>query len=131
MITSRPSEGLDVINFESEHPGGIIGCEDKRAQMVVTLGQQYHVGAFFCGTVHLLMAITKLRRDAFSVQATGDFDGNLCISLSFVEVLVVVRAGVSIPQTERGITGCLKIVYRKMRKFWQPPRHLAWAKFCC
>ena len=34
--------------------------------MVVTLGQQYHVGAFFCGTVHLLiMAIIKLRGDAF------------------------------------------------------------------
>ena len=33
--------------------------------MVVTLGQQYHVGVFFCGTVHLLMAITKLRSDAF------------------------------------------------------------------
>ena len=32
--------------------------------MVVTLGQQYHVGAFFCGTVHLVMAITKLRSDA-------------------------------------------------------------------
>ena len=33
--------------------------------MVITQGQQYHVGAFFCGTVHLLMAITKLRSDAF------------------------------------------------------------------
>ena len=33
--------------------------------MVVTLGQQYHVGAFFCGPVHLLMVITKLRSDAF------------------------------------------------------------------
>ena len=35
--------------------------------MVVTLGQQYHVGAFFCGTVHLLMDITKLRSDAFGL----------------------------------------------------------------
>ena len=44
---------------------------------------QYHVGAcFFCGTVHLLMTTTKLRSDAF-VQATGDFDGNLYISLSY------------------------------------------------
>ena len=33
--------------------------------MVVTLGQQYHVGAFFCGAVHFLMATTKLRSDAF------------------------------------------------------------------
>ena len=62
--------------------------------MVVTLGQ-HHFGAFFCGTVHLLFkwpsqssAVTP------SVQATGDFDGNLCISVSSVEVLVVVRAGV-------------------------------------
>ena len=47
---------------------------------------------FFCGTVHLLMITTTLRSDAF-VQAIGDFDDNLCISLS-VEVLVVVRAGV-------------------------------------
>ena len=31
----------------SEHPDGIIGCKDKRAPMVVTLGQQYHVGACF------------------------------------------------------------------------------------
>ena len=37
LTTSRPSE----------HPGGIIGCKDKRALMVVTLGQQYHVGACF------------------------------------------------------------------------------------
>ena len=48
---------------------------------------------FFCGTVYLLMTTTKLRSDAF-VQATGDFDGNLCISLSYEEFLVVVRAGV-------------------------------------
>ena len=47
---------------------------------------------FFCGTVHLLMTTTELRSDAF-VQATGDFDGNLCTSLS-LEFLVVVRAGV-------------------------------------
>ena len=47
------------ISRSSEHPGGVIGCEDKRAPMVVTLGQQYHVGAFFCGTVHLLMAKGK------------------------------------------------------------------------
>ena len=39
-------------------------------------------GMFFCGTVHLLMTTTKLRSDAF-VQATGDFDGNLCISLFY------------------------------------------------
>ena len=58
MNTSRPSE----------HTGGIINCEDKRAPIVVTLGQQYHVGAFFCGTVHLLMAITKLRSDAFATH---------------------------------------------------------------
>ena len=37
---------------------------------------------FFCDTVHLLMTTTKLRSDAF-VQATGDFDGNLCISLFY------------------------------------------------
>ena len=49
----------------SEYPGGIIGCEYKRAPLVVTLGQHYHVGAFFCGTVHLLMAITKLRSHVF------------------------------------------------------------------
>ena len=42
--------------------------------MVVTLGQQYHVGAFFCGTVHLLMAITKIRSDAFG-PGYCDFDG--------------------------------------------------------
>ena len=67
-----------------EHPGGIIGCQDKRAPMVliVKLGQQSSRGMFFCGTVHFLMTTTKLRSDAF-VQATGDFDGNLCISLSY------------------------------------------------
>ena len=50
---------------------------------------------FFCGTVHLLMTTTKLRSDAF-VQATGDFDGNLCASPchTIVEVLAMVRAGV-------------------------------------
>ena len=39
------------------------------------------------------MTTTKLRSDAF-VQATGDFDGNLCISLSYCRDLVMVRAGV-------------------------------------
>ena len=35
----------------SEHPGGIIvGCKDKRALLVVTLGQQYRVGACFSVT---------------------------------------------------------------------------------
>ena len=29
------------------HPGEIIGCKYKRAPMVVSLGQQYHVGACF------------------------------------------------------------------------------------
>ena len=52
---------MDLLSIPVE----IIGCEDKRAPMVVTLGQQYHVGAFFCGTFHLLMAITKLCSDAF------------------------------------------------------------------
>ena len=35
-------------SFALEHPGGIIGCKEKRAPMVliVTLGQ-YHVGACF------------------------------------------------------------------------------------
>ena len=37
LDTSRPSE----------HPGGIIGCKDKRAPVIVTSGQQYHVGACF------------------------------------------------------------------------------------
>ena len=63
--------------------------------MVVTLGQQYHVGAFFCGTVHLLMTITKLRSDAFG---PGYWQlrrqSSLYISLSYLEVLVVVRADV-------------------------------------
>ena len=71
LNTSRPSE----------HPGGIIRCQDKRAPMVVTLGQHHHGGAFFCGTVHLLMVITKSSAVTPSVQATGDSDGNLCISL--------------------------------------------------
>ena len=31
--------------------------------LIVTLGHQYHVGDVFCGTVHLLMNITKLRSD--------------------------------------------------------------------
>ena len=52
----------------SEHPGGITGCKEKRAPMVliVTLGQQCSImsGHVFCGTVHLLMTITKLRSDA-------------------------------------------------------------------
>ena len=47
--------------------GGIIVAAKtkKRAPMVlmVTLGQQYHVGDVLCGTVLLL--ITKLRSDAF------------------------------------------------------------------
>ena len=65
-----------------------------------------------------------------SVQATGDFDGNLFTSLSSVEVLVVVRAGVikllECPPDRQGyrLMGYLKIIYRKMRKFCQPPRHL-------
>ena len=52
--------------------------------LIVTLGQQCRImsGHVFCGTVHLLMTTTKLRGDAF-VQATGDFDGNLCISFSY------------------------------------------------
>ena len=58
--------------------------------MVVTLGQQYHVGAFFCGTVHLQWpsqssAVTP------SVQATGNSDGNLvyaspCLRPSFMGI---------------------------------------------
>ena len=54
--------------------------------LIVTLGQKCSIMSghmiFFCGTVHLLMTTTKLRSDAF-VQATGDFDGNLRISLSY------------------------------------------------
>ena len=48
---------------------------------VMTIHTYIHM-IFFCGTVHLLMTTTKLRRDTF-VQATGDFDGNLCISLYY------------------------------------------------
>ena len=98
--------------------------------MVVILGQKYHVGAFFCGTAHLLMVITKLRSDAFGpgywrlrrqsmhlpIFCRGSCCGSgWCIKASRVP---------GIPQTDRGITGYLKIVYRKMRKFCQPPRHL-------
>ena len=36
-----------VINVSGQYNGGIIGCKDERAPMVVTLGQQYHVGACF------------------------------------------------------------------------------------
>ena len=52
--------------------------------LIVTLGKQCSImsGHVFLGTVHLLMTTTMLRSDAF-VQATGDFDGNLCISLSY------------------------------------------------
>ena len=72
-----------------EHPGGIIGWlqrQEGHDSINSNIGStvQYHVGACFsCGTVHLLMTTTKLRSDAF-VQATGDFDGNLCISLSYL-----------------------------------------------
>ena len=46
--------GLDVI----------IGCKDKRAPMVVTLGQQYHVMSGHVFPWHNSMTITKLRSDA-------------------------------------------------------------------
>ena len=72
-----------------EHPGGIISWLQRQEDpdgITSNIGStvvQYHVGAcFFCVTVHLLMTTTKLRSDAF-VQATGDFDGNLCISMSY------------------------------------------------
>ena len=79
-------EKMNTSSRPLEHPGGIIGCKDKRAPMVliVTLGHQCSI-MFFCGTVYLLMTTTKLRSDAF-VQATGDFDGNLCIFLSYCRV---------------------------------------------
>ena len=84
-----------------EHPGGIIGWLQRQEGpdgINSNIGStvQHNVGAcFFCCTVHLLVTTTKLRSDAF-VQAAGDFDGNLCISLCYfgVEVLVMVRAGV-------------------------------------
>ena len=45
--------------------GGIIDCKDKKFPMVITLGQQYHVGDVFSGTAYLLIIITDLRSDAF------------------------------------------------------------------
>ena len=63
--------------------------------MVVTLGQQYYyVGAFFCGTVHLLMAITKLRSDAFAPGYWRLRRQSMHLPCLTVEVLVVIRPGV-------------------------------------
>ena len=93
--------------------------------MVVTLGQQYYVGAFFFGTVHLLMAITKLRSDAF-VQATGPY--------LTVEVLVVVRAGVikllEYPPDRQGDNWLLSKLFTEKRENFVN-LHVTWAKFCC
>ena len=52
--------------------------------LIVTLGQQCSImsGHVFLCTVHLLKTTTKLRSDAFA-QATGDFDSNLCMPLSY------------------------------------------------
>ena len=91
--------------------------------MVVTLlGQQYHVGAFFCGTVHLLMAITKLRSDAFG-PGYWDFDGNLCISLSYCRGSCC--GSLEYPPDRQGYSWLLpKLFTEKMRKICPPPRHL-------
>ena len=85
LNTSRPSE----------RPDGIIGCQDKRAPIVVTLGHQYHGGAFFCGTVHLLMTITKSSAVMPSVQLLATSTAIYASPCLTVEVLVVVRAGVT------------------------------------
>ena len=53
--------------------GGIIGYKYKRAPIVVKLGQQYQVGDIFCGTVHLLITITKLRSDATGPSCHSTF----------------------------------------------------------
>ena len=60
LNTSRPSE----------HPGGLMGCKDKRAPMVATLGQQYHVGTCFSVVQFIFLRPSQSSAVTPSVQDT-------------------------------------------------------------
>ena len=96
--------------------------------MVVILGQQYHVGAFFCGTIYLLMVITssavtpsvqanwRLRRQSMHLPI---FCRGSCCGSGWCN-----KASRISPRLTGVQLATSKIVYRKMIKICQPPHHL-------